>query len=51
MSNLIVIAILIFLIVCVMHYQYTKRKRKQNGCASGCSHCPFHDNCHSNKKH
>ncbi|WP_162213034.1 FeoB-associated Cys-rich membrane protein [Clostridium sp. MD294] len=49
MGNIITITILLFLVFCVIHYQYTKKKRKKENCGEGCIHCPFHNDCHNNK--
>ncbi len=50
MGNIIAISVILLLAFCALHYQYTKRKKKQHGCGEGCNHCPFHNDCHSNEK-
>lgn len=50
MGNIIAISVILFLVICAIHYQYKKKKRKKQGFGEGCSHCPFHNDCHSNEK-
>jgi len=49
-ANIVITAILVFIVACIIHKLIRDKKRGISSCGSNCAHCSLSGTCHNRQK-